>query len=96
MIVLGPQGTALLDMDPEDVSNDGDVASVWDTRVQDVLDAIEDYHDETGVDGMTPVWSDTLAPVMLECPSCKSVKLAIGFAMPDDDDCLVCTDCLNN
>jgi hypothetical protein len=96
LVVLGPKGTELLDMDPVDVANNGDVASVWDTRVTDILDAMDDYTDEFGVDGLTLVWSDTHAPVLLECPSCECVKHATVFAQADDDDCLICRDCLND
>lgn len=92
LTVLGPKGTPLLDMDPEDVANNGDVASAWDERLHDVLDSMDDYTDEFGVP-LTLVWSDTNQPVMVECPACDSVMVATSFTLADDDDCLICPSC---
>lgn len=94
LIVIGPTGNPVLDMDPVDVANNGAVASAWDVRLQAVLAAMDEYADESGVT-LQLVWSDTRELVLVECPTCQSVTVATSYAMPGDDDCLVCSDCLS-
>jgi hypothetical protein len=74
-----------LDLDPIMVWNNGDVASAWDERLGQLLDAMAAHPDP-----MRLVWSDTNAPVMVECPTCHSVTYATSFSTVDDDDCVVC------
>jgi hypothetical protein len=96
-IVIGPNGTEILDMDPVNLENNGDVASASDQALELVLDGIDDYYDEFGVDGLKLVWSDTHAMVMVECPSCDAIKAATQFGVcNEDDDFVMCTDCIND
>jgi hypothetical protein len=96
-IVIGPDNTPILDMDPIDLENSGDIVSAWDQDLKLVLDSIEDYRDETDIDGLRLVWSDTMSFVMVECPSCGGVKRATSFAVDDvDSEYVTCIDCLND
>lgn len=92
LTVLGPKGTPLLDMDPADVANNGDVASAWDTRLHDVLASMTTYTGRFDVP-LTLVWSDTNRPVMIECPACDAVTFATTYTLAEDDDCLICSSC---
>lgn len=94
IVVHAADGRPVIDLDPIEVANNGDVASVWDTRLHDLAAAAHAY--ATPDMPVRLVWSDTHRDVLGECPVCDCIKPLITYASPEDadDDCMVCRDCV--
>jgi hypothetical protein len=90
-----------IDADPGLVVANGDVASCLDPMMVGLINTmivIENDADEMGQTAdLDIVWSDTMAPVWLECPGCDAMKHANGFCIIDDatvtEPTIICFDC---
>lgn len=96
-------GRPVLDTDPAYLEVSGDVASPFDpnlVRMVVTMIDLENDADDRGIPGdmdLDLVWSDTNAPVWLECPGCDVMKFAHTYMVDDEEPgqpCAVCFDCV--
>src|ERR1044072_122421 len=92
-------GNIVWDIDPLQVENNGDVGSAWDANLialNDSMNLVESEAEDGGIHlALRIVWTDNEQPVLIECPSCESIKWSECFVVDESEDpeMLICDEC---